>query len=228
MNGTQHKVVGIGFGLAGAYAVVAGKGDPTGSLIAATAVIGCMLPDIDHDKTKIGRKRKFLTELTTTVANIVVYIGITVCLCLGFLIFKGFVDFGFDLTQLIMVLLGLIAFVIVRNIIRNNKTFKWAVKHRGMMHTLIVPALMLLAMRVSDYPVYYYGMEGLLVGYISHLFADMLTVEGCPVLFPLSKKNKRFPTHLKTKDKSCTRAAYIVAVLAVAISYFVTNKVVGG
>lgn len=223
MNGAQHKVVGIGFGLAAAYTVVVGKNDPTGALIAATSVIGCMLPDIDHDKTKIGRKRKFVTELTTKMLNTVIVGGIILGSVAAFLIFKGFVDFGVNLTELAIAVGGLIVIAILKKIVGDSKVFKWATKHRGLMHTLAVPIALFLAMRSSDYPVYHYGIAGLLIGYISHLFADMLTVEGCPVLFPLTRKNIRFPTHFKTKDKVCTRAAYVVAVLVCGVAYVITN-----
>ena len=88
------------------------------------------------------------------------------------------------------------------------------------MHTLIPPAIMCTALYVSDYPIYRYIVIGLIVGYCSHLFADMLTVEGCPILFPITKRNFRI-LKLRTKDKSCTVAAWTVAMLSCVISYLV-------
>ena len=223
MTGAQHKVVGVGWGLAGAYIAVAGHGDPTGALIAATSVIGCMLPDIDHDMTKIGRKRKVVTTLTTTVVNAIVFGGIVVGLIAALFVFKGFIDFGVSPVRLLLAVAGLGIVAVLKKVIGNSKTFKWATKHRGLMHTLFVPLLMGLALTASDYPVYHYGVLGLLIGYLSHLFADMETVEGCPVLFPITKKHIRFPTKFKTKDKSCTVAAYVTAILAVAFGIVYVN-----
>lgn len=223
MTGAQHKVVGTGFGIAGAYIAVVGHGDPTGALIVATSIVGSMLPDIDHDMTKIGRKRKVVTNITTTAANILVFGGIIVGLVAALLVFKGFVDFGVSPTRLLTAVAGLCIVAVLKKVIGNSKTFKWATKHRGLMHTLVVPLLLWLAMGASDYPVYHYGMMGLLIGYLSHLFADMETVEGCPILFPLTKNNIRFPTKFKTKDKSCTIAAYVTAGIAIAVGFAYVN-----
>lgn len=216
MNGTQHKVVGMGFGIAGAYIATAGLNEPTGALIAATSIVGCMLPDIDHDNSKIGRKRKFVTELSTKVLNALIMVGVVGGLVLAFLIFKGFVDFGVNVTQLLIGIVGLIVIGVLKKIVGSSDVFKWATKHRGLMHTLAVPACFFFVIRSTQYPVFYWGTWGLLIGYLSHLFADMCTIEGCPILFPLTRKNIKLPTHLRTKDKKCTTAAYIIFVLAVA------------
>lgn len=223
MTGAQHKVVGIGFGVAGAYIATVGNNDPYGILIAATSVVGCMLPDIDHDKTKIGRKRKILTSVTTKVANVIVFGGVIAGLVASYVVAKGFVDFGYSPTLLMVATLGLFAVGCIKKVIGKMELFRWATKHRGLMHTLVVPVLLYVAYRASDFPLYRYGILGLLVGYCSHLFADMLTVEGCPVLFPLTIRNIRFPTKFKTKDKVCTRAAYVVAFLAVGVAYLYVN-----
>lgn len=219
MNGAQHKVVGIGWGIAGACILASTADAPYAIVVAATSVVGSMLPDIDHDKTKIGRKRKFLTNLTTTVANIVVFGGIVAGLIAFALMLKGFIDFGVSSWKILVFVAGLILVAIVKKVIGGSKIFKWATKHRGLMHTLVVPALLFIGMKASSFPLYHYGIMGILIGYMSHLFADMLTVEGCPVLFPLTRNNVAFPTRYKTKDKVCTRAAYFVAVLSVGLAY---------
>lgn len=55
--------------------------------------------------------------------------------------------------------------------------------HRGPTHTLLAVVL------VSLLYLYFHHIAalGLLVGYASHLVADMITVEGIPLLFPLSR-----------------------------------------
>lgn len=225
MTGVQHKIVGTGFGIAAATVAVVGMGEPMGALVVGTSIIGSMLPDIDHDKTKIGRKRKVLTTVGTSLANIIIFGGIILGLVAALLIFKGFVDFGVSITNIAIVVGGLIFVAIAKTLIGRSKTWQWATRHRGMMHTLVVPALLFVALRASDAPIYKWSMLGLLVGYISHLFADMETVEGCPILFPLTKRNIRFPTKFKTKDKSCTVAAYVTAILAVGVGFFIANMI---
>lgn len=218
MTGYQHKMVGIGFGIAGAYAVWHGQGDAYGALILPAATIGCMLPDIDHDMTKIGRKRNLVTKLLskgTDTAIIVGIIGLTVLI--GITMF-GFANWGLNPMMLGIMLIGIIFVALARATVKNSKIFKWATKHRGIMHTLVVPAMLYCATFVSDFPLWRYTMIGLLVGYVSHLFADMLTVEGCPVLFPITRKNIRL-LKLRTKNKSCSTVAFIVAVFVVVIAY---------
>jgi membrane-bound metal-dependent hydrolase YbcI (DUF457 family) len=220
MTGVQHKVVGTGFGIAGAYVVSKGLGDPYGLLVLPASMVGCMLPDIDHDMTKIGRKRKVVTNLTTNIMNFLILGGALVAAVLALITILGFRNYGFSGIELGGVAIGFIAVGVMRKFVTNSKTFKWATKHRGIMHTLVVPVLLFFTMRISDFPLWKYTTMGLLIGYCSHLFADMLTVEGCPVLFPLTKNNIRFMT-LKTKNKSCTYAAWIVAAIAVAVGFVI-------
>lgn len=220
MTGAQHKVVGIGVGIAASYAFVKTSNDTTAAIIAVGSAIGCWLPDMDHDMSKIGRKRKVLTNLTSKMASIVVLGGIVGSIALILLMMFGIRDYGIELNLLYISAGGLLLLAIASKLIKNSKTFKWAAKHRGLMHTLIPPAIIYTALYVSDYPIYKYIVIGLIVGYCSHLFADMLTVVGCPILFPISKKNIRF-LKLRTKDKSCTIAAWTVAILSCVISYLV-------
>lgn len=217
MTGAQHKLVGIGFGIASAYYYCHTQSDPYGVLLLPMSAVGCMLPDIDHDMTQIGRKRKFLTDLSTKAANMVVIGGIVGALVLAVAMLLGFNKYGLSLTGLVGVILGLGVIAILRTVVTKSDVFKWATKHRGIMHTLVVPVILILAIRISDFPLWSYSMLGLAIGYCSHLFADMLTVEGCPVLFPITRKNIRF-LKLRTKNKSCTIAAWIVAIVVVGIS----------
>ena len=220
MTGAQHKVVGIGVGIAASYAFVKTSNDTTAAIVAVGSAIGCWLPDMDHDMTKLGRKRKVLTNLTSKMASIVVLGGIVGSVALIILMMFGIRDYGIELNLLYISAGGLIILAIASKLIKNSKTFRWATKHRGLLHTLIPPAIMCTALYVSDYPIYRYVVIGLIVGYISHIFSDMLTVEGCPILFPISKNNIRF-LKLRTKDKSCTVAAWTVAILSCVISYLV-------
>ena len=219
MMGIQHKVVGIGFGIATAIYMAEGLGEPGPAIIALGAsTIGCMLPDIDHDNSKIGRKRKVVTDITSRLTSIVA-IGAILALA-GILAGTavGMVHSNTDPTMLITGLLGLIGFVLFASKAKNSKTFQWMTHHRGFMHTLIPPALIALLIFASDMKYWRAGTIGLCIGYLSHLLADMLTIEGCPVLWPLTKKNIRF-LKLKTKNASTWIAAVLLAALPCVIVF---------
>ena len=84
------------------------------------------------------------------------------------------------------------------------------------MHTLIIPAIMFAAAFFIEEPVFKIAVTGLTGGYMTHIFSDMLTVRGCPVLFPLSKKNISI-----MKIKSGSFAEYIAGIaLSAAIVVF--------
>lgn len=226
MMGTQHKTIGTGFGLALYMYTASTIQDPFSGFILVGSVIGCMLPDIDHDRTRIGRKRAFVTRVSGNILTALVSAGIIGATAL--LIFTIWqmdkAESNTRFTNLLVVLAGLILFSIIRNVIKNSKTFRWAVKHRGLMHTLAMPALLGYAMTVSSAPIWKNTFIGLIVGYCSHLFADMLTVEGCPVLFPLSKNNIRI-LRLQTRNASTWVAALLVAALPVVLVYLITGGI---
>ena len=57
-------------------------------------------------------------------------------------------------------------------------------KHRGYGHSLIwlIPFSLICIFNVSI-------AAALVIGFISHIFLDILTVNGCPILYPISKTN---------------------------------------
>jgi membrane-bound metal-dependent hydrolase YbcI (DUF457 family) len=218
MMGVQHKCVGVGFGIATALYATQGLGDPVGIWALATATVGCMLPDIDHDNSKIGRKRKVVTNLSSNALTGIVIGGIVVVAGIIALTAVGMINTGINGNMLLLGLGCLIAFVVMRKFIANSNTFKWMTHHRGLMHTIIPPIILFMLCCVSSYSVWRWTFIGLLVGYLSHLLADMLTVEGCPILWPLTRKNIRF-LKLKTKDATTWIAAVGLAVLPIVIAY---------
>ena len=56
------------------------------------------------------------------------------------------------------------------------------------MHTLVVPVLLWLMTVSINIDICTGLLIGLLLGYLSHLFADTLTLMGAPLAYPLSKK----------------------------------------
>ena len=71
-----------------------------------------------------------------------------------------------------------------KSFIGNNWVFRplqWFVKHRGMFHSLLVGGL--LSLIVAGFS--RWAGIGFFVGYISHLFMDLLTKQGIPLFWPL-------------------------------------------
>lgn len=221
MMGVQHKAVGIGFGIATALYVAEGLGEPAPAMLSlAASTIGCMLPDIDHDRSRIGRKRKFVTDILGKLTSTGIIVALVVMVVIISALSIGMINVGIDMTTALVALAGIVGFMILRNVLSKSQTMRWLTKHRGFMHTLIPVALIFLMASASQFVYWRFTFVGLGIGYTSHLFADMLTVEGCPILFPLSKTNIRF-LKLKTKNFSTWIAALLLAVLPIllVISY---------
>lgn len=219
MNGKQHKLIGIGAGVLGASILYKTNQDPTVVVTVVGSAVGSMLPDMDHDMTKLGRKRKVITNISGKALSIIIILAVIASMILIGALVLGGIDYGFDLTTLCIVLGGAVFMLILKKVIGNSKTFRWAIKHRGFMHTLCIPAVLVSATFITPLPLFYDFILGLAIGYCSHLFADMLTVEGCPILFPLSRSNIHILS-LRTKNKSCTVAAIMVFIACIVASYF--------
>ena len=223
MMGTQHKVVGIGMGVAGAIIIVNGQGDQLGSLVAFTSAIGAMLPDIDHDRTKIGRKRKFVTKLSGQALTILVCVAICILGVVGGGMTLGIMQAGLATENLMVGSCIVLGLGVARKFLSNSPSFKWMTKHRGLMHTLVPVIALYFLMNATTYRIWYYGIFGILIGYCSHLFADMLTVEGCPILFPLSKRNIRI-LKLRTSHWTCWLGALGAAIVPILIALQITQQ----
>ncbi|SHI90671.1 inner membrane protein [Clostridium cavendishii DSM 21758] len=98
-----------------------------------------------------------------------------------------------------------------------SKGINKAFGHRGITHSpiaLIFYTLLMLRL-TSTYNQYYeivlhYIAIGSAIGYLSHLFLDMLTLGGIPLFYPLSKK------HFNLARFKTDRDYYIVSFLCIA------------
>lgn len=191
MNGSSHLTIGIG--VAVAVTCVAVKNNDI--MLCATAMaapVGAMLPDIDHNNSKIGSQRK---EIIDMIRKITVLAGLG---AFGLTLFTNFVTTGtFDIQSFLWygLLPSLVTWapVIICIIIATSdgvkKRFKFFAKHRGIMHTLIPVIGLYVGAMASKNMVVSAMLINLGFGYTSHLFADMETVRGCPVLWPFSSEN---------------------------------------
>jgi len=67
MTGKTHKFIGIVVGGAAAYYGVTALHDPVHLFYLVAVPVGAMLPDIDHDNSKLGRSRKNIVSAASTL-----------------------------------------------------------------------------------------------------------------------------------------------------------------
>jgi len=185
MTGKTHKFIGIAAGGAAAYYGIAVLNNPEHLFYLAAVPVGAMIADIDHDSSKLGRSRKNLMTAVSTIFGSLMIVAITFFLADAYakerLVPAVATVFMILIPFLLMTSLAKISFI------KNN--LKFMVKHRGIMHTLILPCIMFAAAFFIAEPTFKIVVTGLTVGYATHIFADLLTVRGCPVFYPFSKKN---------------------------------------
>ena len=204
MNGKTHKFIGIVAGGAAAYCGVAAQSAPMHMFYLIAVPIGAMMADIDHDNSKLGRSRK---NIMTAVSSL---FGSLAIVAVSFFLIDAYTDADKSFAQAIltvcMVALPFLLFACLSKIKFVKENLKFMVKHRGLMHTLILPGFLFAATYFIGEPTFKILVTGLTIGYITHLLADLLTVRGCPIFFPFSKKNIKF-MNIKTGSK----AEYVAA-----------------
>jgi len=189
MTGKSHKFIGFAAGGAAAYyGITHNPGEALYLFYIIAAPAGAMIADIDHDGSKLGRSRK--TIITAVTALIAAFAIVAV----AFFLVDGYSNDKFIPAVCTVLLVALPFFVLSAlsktSFIKNN--MKFMVKHRGLMHTLILPAFLFASTYYITEPTFKIFVTGITIGYLTHLIADMLTARGCPVLFPFTKKNIRF------------------------------------
>lgn len=101
------------------------------------------------------------------------------------------------------------------------RPFGWGIRklthHRGIMHSLLMAIVVLVAgtLLIDSY----LGIA-LFWGYLSHLFADALTVEGIPLFDPLWNRKLHLP-FLAIRTGSAWEGIYLGGIVALAILFAV-------
>lgn len=184
MTGKTHKALGVAVAAAAAiYAVE--TGNTVVAVSAATAPFGAMLPDMDHHATELGRVKSEVDAILVTVAAVVGLGVLALCVWLAVSSENGLADVP-SLLLSVLPVCGLI--LLVRSDFVKRR-FPFFYKHRGIMHTLFVPGLLWVGASNIDEPVTKYLILGLMLGYISHLVSDTMTVSGTPLAWPLTEQN---------------------------------------
>lgn len=178
MTGKTHKAVGTAVGASMVlYGVMTEQ--PMYALGMVTAPLGAMLPDVDHCNTELGRANKKVFKTVRTAAIAV--------LLLSFLAGAAcFVSAGVSIAAEWFLAVPASLAVIMVTSDGFKKKFPFLTKHRGIMHTLVIPACLIAGQMWAGSLAVKSLLLGLALGYISHLAADCMTVAGCPVCFPFS------------------------------------------
>lgn len=182
MTGKTHKAIGVATGVAFTLYGV-GSGDAMYALAMLTAPFGAMLPDIDHDRSKLGSQRKEIFDNIEKLITIGIIGTIVTTIVYGLATHNPL--FILKLAPLVLIIGGC---SIIGNSPKFKKRYKFLTKHRGIMHTLAVPLAVYLCTFIFDTPFIDPMLYGLSLGYLSHLIADCCTIMGCPILWPFTEK----------------------------------------
>lgn len=216
MNGKTHLAIGVSVGVSMTlYAVV--SSNPTYALGMLSAPIGAMLPDIDHNSTKIGRVRKSAVKTIKIVTAIVAIITTLVS------VFYGMIGKTEIMTKLLVAVvpITLIIFIATSNAFKQR--FPFLAKHRGIMHTLCFPLAGLWCSQSLEGIYLNSILVGLFLGYLSHIFADCLTCMGCPIAFPISKNcYSLLPVVTGSPQEYVVAASLMLAIIA--YGFFATDN----
>lgn len=206
MNGKQHSICGLGASTAVGALVYKMSGDTFTSVTAGALVYPmAALPDIDHNKTKLGRVRKGVTTIVKMCT-----LAITGLSVIAYL--TGKVDISTPLA------LGTICLVVY--LLTQTKLWTKLFHHRGITHTLYFPLAFYLLGQYLGGAWYYIGLS-IACGCIVHDLGDAVTVEGWnPLLFvPITIRLG----HLKSEDKKLYGVAYLMATLYFILSIYIMN-----
>lgn len=202
MTGKSHKAIGTAAGFAlMSYGIY--KGIELAPLALVASPFGSMLPDIDHDRTKLGRKRKKVTDTLKVLVPILI---VALLVLVGI---EGYQsgDWTSAIFKILVIMFPVAVLSIMAKIPYIKKQWKFAVGHRGFMHTSIICIVCTVVIFVGlDSEALQWLLGGLTIGYASHLFADTLTTDRCPLLWPITTK----PIGLGF-IKTDTKAEYVAA-----------------
>ncbi|ARI78878.1 metal-dependent hydrolase [Halobacillus mangrovi] len=172
MMAPGHQVVGFTFGL-GALTLLPQLeityDKPFQTVLFFVFVIfGSLLPDIDTPTSRLGSKFWRGLMILFSVA------------LLSYLFAPHYLDMYREQLK-VFVLLLLPVLIMIRS-------------HRKMTHSLLFILLLIvysvLIERIFHIPWFY--LSGLIIGVISHLFADYITKRGIPIVYPISRKHVQF------------------------------------
>ena len=211
MTGRSHKAIGMAAGIA--FSIYGFRnGNPAATLVLVSAPLAAMLPDIDHGRSKIGRSRKAIAKLVVLVSIV------------GLISAAWYHSwYNMDYSILAVIVLGVVIPMGIIFRLSQSRAFKRSIgfvtKHRGLMHTLLIPATMAFASNFISEPYFRILLYGCVVGYVSHILADCMTKKGCPVLFPFTPRNISL-TKIRTGSATEKTLVKVLIIVIIAVPIF--------
>jgi len=184
MTGKTHKAVGLCVGIAFTYWGIKTYGDPMFAISTVASTVGAMLPDIDHDNSKIGSERKIVVAAASKILSALFGL-VVIAICARLAISGLYMQL---MIMMLLIILPILLLSILASVPFIRKKLKFLVKHRGIMHTLVAPLLLYLGFRMITNNTRFI-LLAMAAGYLSHLILDCLTKHGCPILWPITRKN---------------------------------------
>lgn len=215
MNGKQHFAIGVSVTVS---TMLIGLSTSNNALVLSSIVapFGAMLPDIDHDKTDLGRIRYSVLSKIDKSILILSIVAIIV----------GFYNIytRFNIFNNIVMIVGFLCVILITQTPLITSHLKFYTRHRGIMHTMVVPAVVMLLSFNADVAFIRSIAISFSLGYVSHLFADMHTFMGCPVAFPITKKYIHVPIiRVHSNTWQCNVVTVYIMLLIVGIGIYVQN-----
>lgn len=142
-------------------------------------IFASLLPDIDHPKSMVN---KFILPFKNKATKTTIYLCSS-CIALWF-------DYNYMHSQIMKIIA--VIFVIIA----------LSSHRKGLTHSLLGMAIF---SSITGYIGNIYGVKYLvyyfMIGYGMHLFCDMATNRGIPLLYPFKTKNIKLPFTYKTNSK---------------------------
>lgn len=193
-------------------------------LCAFSSLLSSQLADIDTPESSISKAFPFMRIITNAVTLLAEFVCICVLIC-TFQIAENRITVQ-DYKHLIV----FIAVFGVQVWLRLN------LQHRGFTHTFLFNAIL---SAIVFYPYFasiknnYYFMFalGIASGLFSHLLFDTITIQGCPVFAPFSKKNTRLLKRFKLRSGKDDKygVAFCIIIMALVITqrliYIFSDKI---
>ncbi|MDD3224239.1 MAG: metal-dependent hydrolase [Clostridium sp.] len=140
-----------------------------------------LLPDVDHPKSILN---KYILPIKNKTNKLLIYGGVGILIIAYNMKYKG------GISQLNAI--GALFIIIALSSHRNGLTHSIA----GLISFSFIANYLAYSYN-KDYLVYYF-----IIGYLSHLIADMFTSRGVPLFYPFKDKNIKFPVTFRVGSKS--------------------------
>lgn len=140
-------------------------------ILVLASVLGSLVPDLDHPKAKLNRKLLFIKN---KFYKTLFYLSLA----------AGFIYFYFQAENNVFGLLGLMTFFIGIS------------SHRSFTHSIVGLLVASSIVKLFAVPSIY---AGFVIGYVLHLIADLFTIKGIKLFYPL-KTNISSPVVINTNN----------------------------